>query len=318
MAAKKPKTFMTGAGIVWRRQRVLWWIFVVCLFFSYLGTMRQAERVGQTLNHSLNAAPHLFHGMDLAAIQELRGLPEAPLEVFNQSSTIAPMLFAIFMLFATGGMLASYYRDATLTTGEFFSESGYHFWRFVRLFIYFAIVSIPVWILFAVSGALYDHLDDVSISPLTSVHAFEACAVVILFIVMCVRLWFDMAQVIAVAEDETRMHKTLRQAAAIVWHNFGSLFWLFFRISFVGCAGFGLGLYLWMMKLRPEALGSAFLLSQIMILFWIATRLWQRASEAAWYKEYQASASATAPVPAYSPVPVPVMAAPAAATPAAE
>ena len=75
-------------------------------------------------------------------------------------------------------------------------------------------MSIPVWILFAVSGALYDHLDEVSISPLTSVHAFEACAVVIAFIAICVRLWFDMAQVIAVAEDETRMHKTLARRQA--------------------------------------------------------------------------------------------------------
>ena len=73
MAGKTPRTFTTGAGIVWRRQRVLWWIFAASLFLSVLGTMRQTERVGQTLNHSLNAAPHLFHGMDRAAILELRG-----------------------------------------------------------------------------------------------------------------------------------------------------------------------------------------------------------------------------------------------------
>lgn len=112
------------------------------------------------------------------------------------------------------------------------------------------------------------------------------------------------------------MHKALRLAAGVVWHNFGSLFWLYFRIAFLGCLGFGIGLYLWMAWLRPESTTAALFLGQIMILFWIATRLWQRASEAAWYREFKALTEEH--VPAFSPVPVPVMAAPAAATPATD
>jgi hypothetical protein len=316
MAGTKPKTFMTGAGIVWRRQRVLWWIFIVSLFFSFLGTRHPVGKVGEALNHSLGATPRLFHGFDVSAIAELGEQPEAPLELFNQSFLIFPLLYAIFMLFAAGGILESYYRDATLTTGEFFGASGRHFWRFFRLLIYFAIASIPIMILYAIAGGIYDRLDEVSTSPLTAVYFFGAATVVILFFAMSLRLWFDMAQVIAVADEETRMHKALRLAAGLVWHNFGSLFWLYFRISFVGCLGFGLGLYWWMMRLRPESTTAAFYLAQIMILFWIATRLWQRASEAAWYREHQASAAE--PVPAFSPVPVPVMAASAAATQAME
>jgi hypothetical protein len=316
MAGTRPKTFKTGAGIVWRRQRVLWWIFIVSLFFAYMGTRRPVGRIGQALNHSLGAAPRLVYGFDVSALAELAEQPEAPLEFFNHSFLLFPILFAIFMLFATGGVLAAYFRDATLTTGEFFGASGYHFWRFFRLLIYFAIVSIPIMILAAITGGIYDHLNEVSTSPLTSVHFFEAATIIIVFLAMSVRLWFDMAQVIAVAEDEKRMHRALRQAASLVWHNFGSLFWLYFRISFLGCLGFGFGLYWWMMWLRPESTIKAFVLGQIMILFWIATRLWQRASEAAWYRERQASAATE--VPAFSPVPVPVMAAPAGATPAME
>jgi hypothetical protein len=314
MAEKKPKTFGAGAGIVWRRQRVLWGIFLITVFFSHFGARRPAERVGGALNHSLTATPRLVHGFDLSAIAELAEQPEAPLEVFNRSLMAFPIVFAVFMLFATGGILVSYYRDETLTTGEFFGAAGRHFWRFFRLLIYFAIATIPIMILIAIASAIYDHLDEVSTSPLTSVHFFEAAAVVILFLAMTLRLWFDMAQVISVAEEETHMHKALRMAAGLVWRNFGSLFWLYFRVSFLGCFGFGLGLYWWMIHLRPESTTSAFILGQFMILFWIATRLWQRASEAAWYREYQAAEFESAP--AFSPTPVPVIAGPTSATPA--
>jgi hypothetical protein len=316
MAGSKPKTFGTGAGLVWRRQRVLWLVFFVTLFLSFLGTRRQVEHVGKTLNHSLNSTPHLVDRFDLASLVELAQQPEAPIDLFNPSFVLFPFLIGIFMLFVTGGILTAYYQDVRMTTGEFFGAGADHFWRFFRLLIYFGIVAIPFAILVGIGGGIYDHIDEVSKSPLTAVYFFTAVAVVIVFLAMSVRLWFDMAQVIAVADDERRMHRALRLAAGLVWRNFGSLFWLYFRISFLGCLGFGLGLYLWMMYLKPDSIYTAFFLSQILILFWIATRLWQRASEAAWYRKHQDSAAL--PVPAYVPAPVPVMAASASATPAME
>jgi hypothetical protein len=109
-----------------------------------------------------------------------------------------------------------------------------------------------------------------------------------------------MAQVIAVADDETRMHRALRRAASLLTHNFGSLFWLYLRISLLAWIFFGLGMYLWMYGLSPLSITTAFLVTQLMLIFWIATRLWQRASEALWYRQYQA---AIVPEPTDSPSP---------------
>ena len=124
-----------------------------------------------------------------------------------------------------------------------------------------------------------------------------AATIVILLLVVGIRLWFDMTQVIAVAQDERRMHRALRRSAALVWNNLGSLFWLYGRISVIGCVLFGAGLYIWMMKLRPEATPVAFVLGQAMILLWLGTRLWQRASETEWYKQYRAAQHVPAPMP---------------------
>jgi hypothetical protein len=108
-------------------------------------------------------------------------------------------------------------------------------------------------------------------------------------------LWFDMAEIIAVANDERRMHRALRRAARLLWNNFFSLLWLYLRIALVGLLLFAIGLRVWMMDLSPQSIILAFLLSQLMILLWVGTRLWQRASEALWYREY-AQTSVNEPV----------------------
>jgi hypothetical protein len=301
--ATKPKTFAAGAQLVWRRQRVLWWIYVVNLVLGLFATGGMVERAGDVLNHSL-AAGRLVHGFDLAAFVELLMRPDNPLAPGSTTLFFA-FLFVAFMLFTTGGVLAIYCRDERLPAGPFFEACGYHFWRFVRLLIYFAIVLLPVGLLEFGAGKMYDRIDDKAISPFPAVWFFVAAAVVIIFVLMCVRLWFDMAQVIAVADDERRMHKALRRAATLVRQNFGSLFWLYCRISLVGWVVFALAAQYWKNYMRPESLGSVLFLSQFMIVFWLGTRLWQRASEALWYRQHQSAVyeSVTATTPELVPTP---------------
>ena len=119
---------------------------------------------------------------------------------------------------------------------------------------------------------------------------------------ICIRVWFDMAQVIAVAEDERRMRKALRRSATLLRHNFLSLFWLYLRVSLIAWIVFAIGLHFWMTHLRPESILAPFLLSQFLIIFWQACRLWQRASECIWYREHQRAIAVATPV--YEPPPV--------------
>lgn len=302
MAGTNPKTFLSGAGLVWRRQRMLWWIFIVNFILAAFSTRGVAERSAATLDHSF-ASLRLVNQFDVSAFLGLFLQPEAPFDGAASAVASFSFLFLLFMLFITGGVLASYRDDQKLSSAPFFESCGRHFWRFVRLMIYFLIALIPIAILFAIAGKVYNRIDDRSISPFPAVHFIEAAAVIILFLMMSLRLWFDMAQVIAVAEDERRMHRALRSAAALLRRNFGSLFWLYLRISVIGWILFGVGLHVWMFHLRPEGIGSAFLLSQVLILFWLGARLWQRASEMQWYQKHQA---ALAPAPSYSPAPTSV------------
>jgi hypothetical protein len=290
---RKPKTFAAGAALVWRRQRVLWWIYAVNLVLGFFATGGFVDRGGEILNHSM-AADRLFHGFDVSALVSLMMRPDDPLAP-GPSNLFFMLLFAAFMLFTTGGVIATYFRDERLPSGPFFEASGYHFWRFVRLVIYFAIVLIPVGLVTHGAGLLYDRIDEQAISPFPAVWFFAAAAVVIVFLLMCVRLWFDMAQVIAVADDERKMRKALRRAATLVRHNFGSLFWLYFRISLIGWLVFGITVQFWKNYMSPESLGGVLIVSQFAIVFWLATRLWQRASEALWYRQHQSAMFESAP-----------------------
>jgi hypothetical protein len=310
MAATKRATFFAGAELVWKWQRLVWWTFFVCLIFGFFSTHEMTERAHSLLDHSI-AAQRLVNGFDTSAIVLLQQLPDSPLEIQGHNIVHFSILFVVFMLFATGGILAAYVLDEKPTTTAFFEAAGHHFWRFFRLLIYLVIVLLPIAGLAAATSAMHTRIEDQSISPYPGDHFVEAAAVLILLLLIIVRLWFDMAQVIAVAEDEKKMHRALRRAFGLLRRNFFSLLWLYLRVSIIVWALFAFGLYFWMFRLSPQSNVTAFLLSQIMILIWLGARLWQRASESLWYRNYQANQVSE---PAWTPPPAP-MYMPAAAEP---
>jgi hypothetical protein len=295
MTGPRPKTFFAGAALLWRRQRVLWLIYAVNLLLALMAARSFAGLAGRILNHSL-AADQLVHGFNLERLIELASQPDSPVRASVTSTFYFSMVFAVFMLFSMGGILVGFYEDRRLTAAPFFEACGNIFWRFLRLALYFGVVMIPFGILVPIANSIYTRMDAQSISPYPGVVFLAGAAAVITLLLMCVRLWFDMAQVIAVAEYERAMHRALRRSARLICKNFVSLFWLYLRISLAGWMVLGIGLYLWSYHLRPDAILRAFLLGQALVLLGLATRLWQRASEALWYRQHQAAFFASAPV----------------------
>lgn len=304
MAGQNSGFFLAGAGLVWRRQRVLWWIFAVNFILAFFSIHGVVPRIGNVLDHSL-AAQRLVKGFDLGAFTELTLQPGiSPLSV-SPTAMAYSLVFFVFMLFVTGGILETYRRSDRVSTAEFFESSGAFFWRFVRLLIFLLLCLVPLAILRAIANRIGGHIEDTAVSAMTSVWFQIAVGIVLLFLLMVLRLWFDMAEVHSVAQNERRMRRSLAAAWRLTFGNFGRLFWLYFSISIVACVGFGFGLWLWMYVLPPTAITGAFFLSQAMILWWLATRLWQRSSETLWYQRNFVPA---APLASYAPATYPVVA----------
>ncbi len=275
--------FIAGLGMVWRRQSVLWWIFLVNLVLAGMGAATFMRQVSPVLDQSLQglAFVHSFNPFVFSDLMtEAHGTSAA-----SVASACLMLVFFVFVLFAEGGLLETYRLDRGLSKGEFFEASGRFFWRFVRLLILLLIVLIPVGIVYKLTTGATHLLDERSPSPMPGVWSQFIGLLVVLFLLQAVRLWFDMAQVRAVAEDERAIRRALGRAFKITFGNFGLLYWLYLRISVAAWLAMALLGWIWIRLVRPEWIGASFLVTQLMLLIWLATRLWQRASETIWYQQ---------------------------------
>ena len=273
-----------GASLVWRRQRVLWWVFAVNLILSAMGTAPAHHQLQDVLGHSL-AGRSLTNGFDFGMFLELVRVPESNLFRSHGPSLHAGILFFLFMLFVIGGILTVYREDRKLRTGEFFGASGAFFWRFVRLALFslvpFAILGFALWGV----NKLSDYIGDRAVSAQAGFYIFLAGAILITLLALFVRLWFDIAQVRAVVQDERKMWPNLWKALGISWRNASTLFRVYVCISGVAWVTLATGLFVWA-KLPPTATPLTFLALEFIILMQLLTRLWQRASVVTWYQRH--------------------------------
>ena len=273
-----------GWGLVWRRQRLVWWIYILSVGLAYLATRPLVDTIGPILDNSL-AADRLYHSMDLATLAELLSRPDVNLQALVSGAMFAAAVFLVLMILFTGGILKVYSEDRTFTLGEFLGAGGQFFWRFVRLIIFLALVLIPVGLIQAGFHAWSAMLADQFANPAPGVTVNIIGKLLALFLAMSVRLWFDMAEVHAVAEDEYAMRRSLAYTFRLTWRNFKALFWIYLRISLLAAVGtVALG-WIWIRFVHHQAVGLTLLLSQVVIFLWILTRLWQRTSETAWYQQ---------------------------------
>ena len=199
---------------MWRRQRVLWWAFVVNLAIGLLGAAGAHAQLDKLLRHSL-AGEGLAKGFDFGMFLELITRPNADLMRSAGGSERIAFLFPLFMIFAAGGILAVYREDRKFTAGDFFAASGPFFWRFVRLALFslvpFGILAVMLWGV----NKLSDYIGDRSVSAQTGLYILLAGAIIVTLLVLFVRLWFDIAQVRAVMQDERKMWPNLWKALGI-------------------------------------------------------------------------------------------------------
>jgi hypothetical protein len=306
MSEGKSGVFTGGASLVWRRQRVLWWPYLVCLLLAHFAAGTTMGRLDGFLQRSLASERLLVHGFSFGAVIELMS-GQSPLLSFGHEGMHFGFVFFFFMLLATGGILEAYWRDATLTTMEFFQNGGRYFWRFFRLVLFLLVALIPVAVVAAITSSVADSVDKKSISPFPAVWIQVAGAVIVLFLLMTVRLWFDIAEVTAVAESETGAWRCLKAAFRLLRGNFGSLLWIYFRISFLAWLGEAILLHIWVRYVPPEWTGVSFVLGQVIVLFWMGMRWWQRASEVLWYQAHGLE-DLLPRAPIHEPAPVPEVA----------
>ncbi len=299
MADDSKGPFAAGVRLMSRHWALLCWLFAANLALAAAGTLPAARRL-HILRHSL-AGEQLFKGFDLGMFHEVLRLADVNLIHFpyglheftslsglTMTSCIFAALFALCMLFVSGGILEVYRRDRWLNTTEFFAASGAFFWRFVRL----ALISL---VLFGILGNGYlsvekaaDYFGDKAVADQVGLVIWLTGVIILILLGLFVRLWLDIAKVRAVAQNEHSMLLNTLKSLDISQRGLGSLLWIYLRISLVAWIATMIAFLIWM-KVPPTAIWATFILLQVVVLVQLGARLWQMAAVTVWYKRYAAA-----------------------------
>jgi len=283
-----------GAALLWRRQRVLWWLFAANFVTGFVASTMVRSQL-RVLDTSRTASETLFHQMNVFRLTEMFTRPEGiPSAIFGGSMVLVFGYFLI-LLFTSGGVLESLYTDRPVRFGEFLGASSEFFWRMVRLLIFFALLLIPVLVAQSGVSPLTDWIGNHSDSEQLGFWVTLAIFAVLGLIAFAVRVWIDVAQIDCVAHQRRAVRHSLGRARRLLRGNFlrvyGSVVGIQLLLVAVSC----LLLALWV-KLPHEAVGTTFVIGQVVIVLWLASRLWQKAAETAWYHLRDVEELQSAPV----------------------
>jgi hypothetical protein len=277
---------MSIIGQGWQRlagqKRVIFWAYLLNLIVGHAAGHLADAYFGATLDRSLYSQG-LVHG-DISILVDLQQHPGfgAGMAPLFGASWFAVLFFVVFMLFYDGGVIASYRGYLPMTTAEFFAAGGAAFWRFLRLTLFMLLALIPLGIVFAALHAIGSALDDAGREH-ARIYQFIFSWVVIWLLAAFVRLWFDLAQVRAVVEEEFAMRRTILRAGKQLLRNFRRLYGMYLALSLISFVVFAVCVWLWL-RVPPERSFVSFLLGQVIVLGWMIPRFWQRAAETAWYE----------------------------------
>jgi hypothetical protein len=286
-----------GLHIVNRHKRYVLWFWILNLAIAWFGAIAFRQAIASTLDHSL-LADRLLHGFDVPVFIEIMMRPETgSTEVPAKAATHFAFVFLFATLIFLPGVFEGYINEGRLSRENFFRACGRNLWRFIRVFLTFAIVAGTIaQLLFLGEEKLVKLAGDSTNELLPFITEVSALALIFL-IVTALRIWFDLAQVDIVARDQRAIRKSLAAGFRYTRRYLLSLLGSYVLIALVAAAVLIAGVWVWHVAVPPASVGGAFVVSQIVLILWLWARFWQRGTAAAFYLREMA-----VPPPAFVPV----------------
>lgn len=273
--------FRGGAALLWRRQRVLWWIFAANFAAGLLASLPVRAQLAP-LNTSIAARDSLYHQLNVFRLQELLMRPEMTPRVLSGNSVAFGFVFFLVLLFAIGGVLDSLYTDRTPRFADFLRSSASYFWRMVRLTIVFVLLMVPVFLAQGGIGPITDWFDNrTSFEPL-DFFLPQGINIALALIALAIRVWIDVAQLDCVGHERSAVRDSLGHARQLLRGCFLRVYGCVVGIQLLVAAVTVALLWVWT-KLPHEAIGGTFVLGEVIVLSWIGGRLWQKSAETVWF-----------------------------------
>jgi hypothetical protein len=292
---------------VGRNKRYVVWFYLLNLLFAWFGAAAFTIHAQGILDHSLYA-DKLLHGFDAAVLFEMIARPEfGPVRSSTQPATLFAVLFFLASLLFMPGVLLGYSSDHRISRDEFFRSCGHNVWRFVRVFLFYAVIAgIIAGILFGVQDALVKAVDKAANDDRLPFLTQMLSLAVIFLVLTALRAWFDLAQTDVVLRDQLAVRRSLAWAFRTTRRNSGRLLGSYVLIAIVALIVLAAGMVIWYASVPPSSVLGAFIVSQGILLLLLSMRFWQRASVVAFYLRQvsdpviEVQATSAAPVPVIS------------------
>jgi len=305
----------TGLGKVAHNKRYIVWFWLLNLTLAEFGTAAFRRSAHAILDNTL-LAQRLVKEFDMGVFGELLFKPE-----FGSlnSMTFPALYFAFTFFLATAlfmpGIFAGYASNYRLPREEFFRACGRNLWRFIRIMIVAAVVmGIVAGLLFAANGAIVKKADESTNEKLPFELQMTGLAVIFL-IMTTLRIWFDLAEVDTVLNDERAVRKSIAAAFRHTFRSLARLLGSYVVVTIIAAIVLIGALWIWMKFVSPESVVGAFVLGQITLFLLLIPRFWQRGVAVAFWQQrmlapvvvmppLEAATTPAAPVP-IAPVPEP-------------
>jgi len=294
-----------GLRIVNCHKRYIFWFWLLNLSLAWLGSVAFRDTAGATLDHSL-VADRLLHGFDLSVLLEFMSRPETgPMSEPTKSAAHFAFVFFFLTLLFLPGVMEGYTNEGRLSRDEFFRVCGRNLWRFIRIFIAFAVLAgAIVSVLMPAEHGLM-RLARKSTNELLPFYTEFAILLFYFLVMTALRIWFDLAQIDVVFRDQPAVRKSLRSGFRYTLRHLPPLLGSYCAIAVVALLILMAGAWIWHVAVPPQSVGGAFVVSQVMALLFLWTRFWQRGAAAAFYTREMAIAPPSPSPPFVLPVAVP-------------
>jgi hypothetical protein len=288
-----------GLFLVWRHQRLVWWIFFVNLALGFFAAIGPGIALHPVLDKSLYAE-QLSQRFDVTVFMELLGKPEVSPAPWVAGSLVAATIFLFYMIFVSGGILAVYREDCKLTHGQFFESCGEFLWRMVRLLL---CALIPFAIVFALLAKIGSVAGKMAFDAPREMQGFwfqVAGLFLCLVLALFVRAWFDLAQARTVIDRVRGMFVLCCRSFLLAARHLPRLLSIYLATALVAAIVAVAGGALWL-DIPHQSFGRSWLLLEVVTLAMVGIRLWQRAATTLWYKNYVEVHAPPVPAPSMPP-----------------
>jgi len=293
-----------GFFLVWRHQRLVWWIFFVNLFLGFLASIPARVLFQPVLGKSFYSN-QLTQSFDVTVYLELLAKPEVSVAPVDAAAAVVAFVFLIYMLFISGGVLAVYRDDRKLSRSQFFESCGDFFWRMVRLLL---CSIIPFGVVFALIAKVQSVTGKMASDAPWEMQGFWfRCAGLFLCLLMAlfVRAWFDLAQTRTVCDRARGMFVLSFRSFVLALRNLPRLLFNYFAVMLVGALLIAATWFVWL-RIPHQSFGASWLLLELLSAVLVALRLWQRASTMLWYENHAELNTVPIPLPP-SPLPAEIL-----------